>query len=281
MPTNEEFDTVEGVVRIAACFLAHCDLLSATGRAEIGDRVDVLFPLLDACANTGRAMVTLARTGFPNEVIMLSRAFAERMVTAAYLSVCDRDEVDRYVAYSKQKAYRKLNREIATGAGAVSLKFNGQVDVAATSGLQEAIDQFTGKKGGEVRRWTRLDIPEMAEVAAQRSEVSAAMMLLSYLATYEDASEALHGTLYGVTFHLGVHNPGGAPRSKADLERYAITQASMVFLLGTFLSHDVIATLHSQVPIPELFAASSMNQKRAAQHDGEREEPAKSHGSAP
>jgi hypothetical protein len=257
----EDFQTREGVVRLDACLLRHCDLLAATAQAPLGERADVLFPLLTACANTGRALSTLARAGFLNEVIMLSRAFVERMVTAGYLAVCDREEVDQYIAYTRQKAYRKLSREVATSAGTASLKYNGEIDVAGVPGLQEALDRFTGKRGGEVRRWTRLDVPEMAEVVAKRSGTTPSMMLLSYLATYEDASEALHGTLYGVTFHLGVQHPGVPLDHPEGLERYTFTQMCMVFMLGTFLSHDIIAVIHSQTPIPDLFTASSRNQR--------------------
>ena len=71
--------------------------------------------------------------------------------------------------------------------------------------------------------------------------------MLSTLGIYDDASEALHGTLYGSAFHFGFFE-GKIPAKVEDLaETYRSKLLFLLFALGTSIASlfDVVSNVYS------------------------------------
>ena len=80
---------------------------------------------------------------------------------------------------------------------------------------------------------------------------------------YEDASEALHGTKYGCTFHLGVYEPGKRLGGYDDMfEHFRSGSAGMLFLAGA-LVHELIRLASTLVDVQEVLDMSAENAKAA------------------
>lgn len=165
-------------------------------------RLKPLGPLFQGIGTTAKAMATLASEGLANETLMLARALFKRTLNAAYLIVADEQEVENYVLWAKNRTYRGLTRTIESGEIEFTVEYGGEIDVSDIPGLEEAVDRFTSKNGKPKGTWTEVSRSERIEKIIKRSSLEPGVFSLSELAIFGDASEALHGTLYGATVHL-------------------------------------------------------------------------------
>jgi len=219
---------------------------------------DSLMPLLVAISQTANGLSVLARNGLLNETFMLGRGLLERIVNACYLTVASGEELRRYELHAKQKAYRRLERRIELPMTQVSMMFTGEVNVSAVPGLQEALDLFTSKRGKEITRWSPSSLVERVQQLGERSNANVTVFLLTVISVYEDASEALHGTLYGCTFHLGVFSPGTTISSQSELDSHMRSMFTMLFLLfGLLLAEAVKLIAGDKDELREIREASA------------------------
>jgi len=231
------------------------------------DRISSLYPLLFGIHSTGLSISILARHGCLNECFMLARAFLERLINYIYLLFCDEDEHLRYLAHTKQKGFRILNRSIKAGDLIAELKWSCSIDLEKERELKKAIDLFTGKKGREITRWTSVTLPGMLTVidekgGLKRTEIGP--LLLALLGIYQDASEALHGTLYGSIFHIGAFTKK-LPSSRSEIAKTYNEQFSMLFFALGVCIGSLIKAIHQILPIDELKKRSIENVRSVSQ----------------
>ncbi len=220
---------------------------------------DAVFWLCLAICGSCEAIRMLARRALYNDAVMLFRALIERTINACYLMVCDEDEGRRFETYTRQKAYRRLDREWSTGREAVRLTFAGRVDPADVPGLQEALEEFTSSRGREISRWSKTALVDRVRIVSERSSAKSVLFLICLMLFYEDASEALHGTKYGCTFHLGVYEPGKRLSRYDDLfDHFRGGSAVMLFLAGT-LVHELIRLASTKVDMQDVLDMSTEN----------------------
>ena len=134
--------------------------------------------------------------------------------------------------------------------------------------VSAAIAKFTSERGREKTRWTNTSLPERA--AAIEAELGSTGLFVSLLTIYGDASEALHGTLYGAIFHLGAYDFGSAPHDQESLERHTYSTLFCLYLMAGGAINTLLSLLsavgenHSHI-----FAVdSSKGFKRTSQECG-------------
>lgn len=196
-------------------------------------RIQSLYHLLMSIYITGNAINLLARNNFLSESYILARALLEKVINYMYALVCEEDEYQKYLNYTKQKGYRILNRSFIVGEQKAELKWSGSVNLDDNPELREAVNQFTSGKGKAITRWTSLSLAERLNVIRDKGNIKIEGLMLSTLGIYDDASEALHGTLYGSAFHFGFFE-GKIPAKVEDLaETYRSKLLFLFFALGT------------------------------------------------
>lgn len=201
-----------------------------------GKRIQSLYHLLMSIYITGNAINLLAVNNFLSESYMLARALLEKLINYMYLIVCEEEEYQKYLNYTKQKGYRILKRSFVVGEHKADLRWSGSVDLDKYPELREAVNQFTSEKGKVITRWTSLSIAERLNVIRDRAKIKIEGLMLSTLGIYDDASEALHGTLYGSAFHFGFFE-GRIPDKVEDLaETYRNKLIFLFFALGTSIA---------------------------------------------
>ena len=179
------------------------------------------------------AVNLLALNNLLGESYMLARALLEKSINYMYLLVCDEDEYQKYLNYTRQKGYRILNRSFMVGDQKSELKWSGFIDLDDNLELKEAVNQFTSGKGKVITRWTPLSLSDRLATIRDKGKIKIEGLMLATLGIYDDASEALHGTLYGSTFHYGFFE-GKIPSSVEDLaETYRNKLLFLFFALGT------------------------------------------------
>lgn len=218
-------------------------------------RVAKLYPLIFSLIDTSKSMVVLGKHNLINDMYMVSRSFIERLVNFLYLQVCDEEEFNRYMLHTTQKVFRKLDRSIETSKGSARILFQGKESVTM-SNLDEAIGLFTSKSGKEITHWTPVSLDKRIEKICSTTNTKPYFMLLCKLNIYEDASEALHGTLYGSTFHLGVFTPNTSLKNPKDLENHFISLKTTVYWTTGVLTYELFSTLFELYDIKEVFDKS-------------------------
>ncbi len=222
------------------------------------DRIASLYPLLFGIHSTGLSIGLLARHGQLNECFMLARAFLERLINYMYLLFCDEEEFLRYLAHTKQKGFRMLNRSIKAGDLQAELRWSGSVDLDKERELREAINLFTGDKGREITRWTSVTLSDRLAIIAEKGGLEIGPLMLAFLGIYQDASEALHGTLYGSIFHIGVFTKNLPSRKSALYKTYNEQFSMLFFALGVCVD-SLVKAIHKVLPITELQSRSREN----------------------
>lgn len=265
MISQKEFGADKSTRRFFDFFMSQLALLEKlyqhqfTNLKHLDDaRVGKLYPLLFSIHHTGISISLLSSHLHINECYILARSFLERLIIYIYLYSCDESEYSRYISYTKQKGYRVLNRSFVAGDSEVRLKWSGIIDLEKEQDLKEAVNTFTSEKGKPKTRWTSQSLSKMIQSIESRGKLEIGYMMLAILWIYEDASEALHGTLYGSTFHIGTFI-GKIPSSKEELKKNWNEQFSALFLaLGTCM-HTLIQSFHKVANVDDILSNSKDN----------------------
>lgn len=176
-----------------------------------------------------------------NQAYIISRALLERITNFCFLQFCTDEEFSNYVDYALNKAGRRLDRSIsAQGKERARVALNGG-DFELPPEIAAAVAKFTGKKGGEHTRWSKVRLEDRAAVI--EAKLGGTGLFMSLLSIYADASEALHGTLYGAVFHLGAFDVGSVPHDQASLDRHRYGTLSSLYLMAGGAIHTLFSVL--------------------------------------
>lgn len=247
---NDQLSLLEKLYQYQFTNLKHLD----------STRIGNIYLLLFSIWNTGKSIDLLVRYKHVNESYILGRSFLERLITYTYLIFCDEEEYLRYLAYTKQKQYRVLNRKFVAGDSEAILKWSGSIDLKKYPDLKQAVDIFTSEKGKPKTRWTSQTLSKMLQSIASKGAIEISYLMLAILWIYDDASEALHGTLYGSIFHIGLFQ-GRIPSSKEELNQELNKRFSALLLsLGTCM-HTLIQSFNHVEEIKTILSESTDNLK--------------------
>ncbi len=163
--------------------------------------------------------------------------------------------------YTKQKSYRVQNRSFIAGDHKVELKWAGSVNLDDYSELKEAVNQFTSSKGKAVTRWTSLSLGDRLNVIGEKASINIEGLMFSTLGIYDDASEALHGSLYGATFNYGFFEGKIPSNTKEFTEIYRNKLLTLFFALGTSIASllEVISEVYPTDKVKEFARQSGDN----------------------
>lgn len=225
-------------------------------------RIVSLYHLLMSIYITGNAINLLTINNFLGESYMLARSLLEKLINYMYLLVCKEKEYIRYVAYTKQKSYRILNRSFTVGGQKAELKWTGSVNLNDYPELKEAVNEFTDPRGKAIKSkmWSSLSLADRLAIIRDQSKIKIEGIMLSTLGIYDDASEALHGSLYGVTFNYGFFEK--TPSNAQELaEIYRNKLLFLFFALGTCIGalFEVISGVYSSEKVKNFGMQSKSN----------------------
>lgn len=220
-----------------------------------GERLNGLYPLLDSINTSGHSTDMLIRSGLITEAFILARAFLERLVNACYLLVCERNAFDDYIEFSMQKVQRSFDTR-RTAYEAIGKEVPG-LDISSIPVVAKGLEKFTSHRGKEITRWTTLNIERRIEYIKERSEsFNSGLFLAVARYIYEDASEAVHGTLYGALFHTGIF--AGARNPELG-EKYLNSTRRVLYMLLGLLAEDLVVVASIEVDTNGLISESKSN----------------------
>lgn len=212
-------------------------------------RVAKLDPLFVAIIEDAISIRLLLSDSRLNQAYVVARALLERATNYCFVQLCAEEQYQDYLDYTASKAARRLDRTIEAGGTTRARVYLKDGPLTLPPEIQAAVTKFTGQRGGEKTRWTAVSLPDRA--AAIEAKLGNTGLFMCLLTVYADASEALHGTLYGALFHLGVYDVGSVPHDQATLDqhRYSTISALSLFMGGTL---DTLFQTLSHIGEPSL-----------------------------
>jgi hypothetical protein len=217
-----------------------------------GPRAPDLNILLMAFVSTPSALALLgAQDRLFNETVMLARPMFERVVNLCYSIVCDESDFLKIRDYTIHKAQEQLSREFRAGGEVVRAFFRSKSD--------GAVPKQGIKKSLRLKQQWNNGIPERLKIIGQRSQATIALFLLYQTAWYTDSSEALHGSFYGITCHLGIYEPRAEiPDIRNSLVNFNKTRALLLWLSGELLK-ELIKVVNREGTCSDLAAQAQSN----------------------
>lgn len=262
-------ETEEGMLLWKECFRKHIELLTTyeiSVRECQNERAIKLYPIFTSIIEDSISLDILATNSRLNQCYIISRALLERVINFCYLLYSPEDEYESFVTYTKNKAARGLSRKIEIGGQKkVSLEFSGG-EYELPQDYRDAVERFTSENGREIPRWTKFNIEKRAIFLDEKSGRN---LLLHVLMIYGDASEALHGTLYGALFHLGIFSPGSIPKDQESLDQHRNNTLSFLYFMGSAAIGVLLFCLkENRVELSEAYAKADSLFKDAAEESG-------------
>lgn len=184
----------------------------------------------------------------------IARTAAETAVNLAFIAAGGTPLAEKAIRHMRQKRWRDLKRTGQFSGTVMSISRDIGARASEFDGLQAALDEYTNKRGGEVRDWTPENIEQRIELVAQRSRRAGTLLSAAIFTIYRPSSELLHGTFYGVNyFWQGSRElPVKTPATFDDLW----TTEHFVTLLSTliFASSGAIEAVAAVRQLPEPLA---------------------------
>ncbi len=234
------------------------------------DRISKTATLLISGGQTGAAFLQLASQVecFTSEAIMLARSFMETITNFCYASVCDEKEYRAFILHPIYKYYFKVGfhsiEEINNyetymeHAKAIKGKREKLKQVPI---VQEALAMFSETKPNLT--WTKKSLNERIKVLEKWGKFLDVFFSLNKIQYYSDASEALHGSLYGCTYDLGAFDPDFDHTNKEEFsKKLHKDNACLILYLGTLI-HESLTLIKYSNDISEIWEYSYKNRGQA------------------
>lgn len=252
MDEDKPIDTNKGMVSLARMVDEQINVLIEIEpilRKSQDKKISAIHPLFSTLIEDCISLRLLGNDSRLNQCYIISRALLERLINYCYLLIADEEEFNSFIDYSNNKAARSLSQSLeVNGEVKASLKYES-VDYSLPENLEEAISKFTSAKGREITRWTKANLAKRADLIDKKANKTA--LFVHILAIYSDASEAIHGTLYGSIFHLGAFSPNNSPKDQESLDKHRFSTLSTLYLLTGSALNTLISFLY-QIGINEL-----------------------------
>jgi len=213
----------------------------------------VVQPLLFSIRESVYSLSMLAQAGRVQDCYAISRQIYETAVNAAFILAGGPSAAMRAKQHALQKTYRENIRVLEINDPFIQVAPNFSIDISQHPALQAALAEFTSKKGREITPWTPETVEQRVEAIGQRyGRFVAASLKIALFGIYRNASEVVHGTLFGSLLLLGFTRPQGPPDSEAALEKYRRGLLCMLLMLiGTTLN-SLIEVIAQELDVPEL-----------------------------
>lgn len=267
MPTTHSLENLKSYhLEAIRFFEAELMLLKEAIPKITDNRISKTATLLMSGGQTGVAFLQLVSQveNFTSESVMLARAFMETITNFCYASICDEKEFRAFVlhpiykyyfkvsSYSMEEANSYTNYEEHTEAIRQKRKELKQIPI-----VQEALAMFSETKPN--LKWTKKNLNERIEALEKWGKFLDVFFSLNRIQYYSDASELLHGSLYGCTYELGVFDPAFDPTNEEKLSKQLYKDSACMIIHLGILIHESLTLIKYTNDISEIWEYSYKN----------------------
>lgn len=174
-------------------------------RSHFTEKDQQLIQILASCCNTSEAIYKLLESDTTlSEGYMLMRVLLEKLVNFHYLRHSNESELKRYQEYPYYRFYHSLRHRVKGPTMMVAInnprwKMQKLQEVPP---INKALSTFSATDWK--LEWSVKKFNQRVQFICKHEPTLEPMLVLSQMLTYTDASEMLHGTLWGILFLSGV-----------------------------------------------------------------------------
>jgi len=249
-------------------FEAELGLLHEVLPKIIDERLGKCSVLLSSSLQTGAALLQLADkiNHFNSESIMLGRAFIEKTANFCYASICDEKE---YRAFILHPIYKNYHNSIITTRednldDIVKIRAERkekQEKLKQYDIVKEALEIFSEKNPN--LNWTKKTLNQRIDVIREKGKILDVFFSISKFQYYSDASEILHGSLYGCTHNFGIFDPDFDIDKIDELETRLYKDSTCMLIDLGMLIHESLTLISYSSKIDEIWEPSYHNRGKA------------------
>lgn len=130
----------------------------------------------------------------------IARSAVETAINAAFIAISGEPMAQKAIRHMRQKRWRDLRRHGRVGNHKIAVSRDVQLSVDDLPGLREALEEYTSRRGDEIRDWTPENLETRIAAITTRHGRAGLCLGVASFSIYRPASELLHGTFYGVNF---------------------------------------------------------------------------------
>lgn len=269
MPTTHSLEDLKRFQIEAKEFFASELMLLKEAIPKINDeRLTKPTLLLISCGQTGAALLQLANqiNCFSTESVMLARAFIEKIINFCYVGVCDEKEYRAFLLHPIYKHFHevgslKMEDNFEEATKLIETREKKQEQLKKTSIVQEALTMFSETKPH--LPWTKKSLNERIDVIEKWGKLLDVFFTISKLEYYSNASESLHGSLYGCTYGIGAYEPDFDPANEEKLNKKLYKDSACVLLHLGMLIHETFTLISYSNEIKVIWKYSYDNRGKA------------------
>lgn len=238
------------------------------------DKLAKAAMLLISCGQTGEALLQMSMQVdvHTRDASMLARSFMETITNFCYVGVCDEKEYRAFILHPIYKHYHNISiskiednldsdRLLESALELHVVQKEKQEKLKANPIVQEALAIFSETKKN--LNWTKTSLNQKIEVLKKWGKFMDVFFTLNKIEYYSDASEALHGSLYGCTYGVGVFDPEFDRTSKEELDKKIYKDNTCVLLHLGMLIHESFTLISYSDNIDEIWDYSYKNRGHA------------------
>ena len=182
-----------------------------------------------------------------SDCYVVARTIFETALNIGYFSVKGESVVEKAYNHSLQKSYRDLKREVKIKDIQIMIGLQNFEQIPKTDKLKKSIEEFTSKKGYELRTWSEDNIFKKIEVISEKfgKEMELSFSLPFYY-IYRHASEIIHGTVFGAMFSFGMTQLRTEwPNTDEEYKNYISNRIRLLIYSSNLLAFAVIEIINS------------------------------------
>lgn len=234
----------------------------------VDERLTKATLLLISCGQTGAALLQLANQTdtFSSESVMLARAFMEKITNFCYVGVCNEKEYRAFILHSIYKHYHnvgfpRMEDDLDLIDENATARKEKQEKLKKVPIVQEALTMFSGTKTH--LNWTKKTLGQRIDVIIEWGKLLDVFFTINKLQYYSDASETLHGSLYGCTYNVGVFDPEFDYAKPEELDKKLYKDSTCILLHLGMLIHESFTLISYSNDIKEIWDYSYQNRGQA------------------
>ncbi|GAB5522867.1 MAG: hypothetical protein Roseis2KO_07390 [Roseivirga sp.] len=204
-----------------------------------------LYTLYFSVYNSCQSILILTPHYQVRDIYLTCRTIFELTLNIGYIASSGIESLSKAQRHMQQKAYRDLQRELNIESIGLVTKSLGLENFEVSSSLQQSLEEFTTKKGFEIRSWTGENVFKKIEVISDRyGDKVRDMLKIGLFNIYRHASEIAHGTLFSLFYIIGSTTMRDRPKDTKELLRFHRQHISLL-ILTTCLLIEVNLTVMS------------------------------------
>jgi hypothetical protein len=233
------------------------------------DRLAKVAVLLMSCGRTGAAVLQLANQTdtFTSQSAMLARSFMETIINFCYAGICDETEYRAFILHPIYRHYHNIDSirmeddldfdNLDSITKNIEAKKEKQNELKKIAIVQEALEIFSETKSN--LNWTKKNLNQRIDAIEKWGKLLDVFFTISKIQYYSDASEALHGSLYGCTYGIGAFDPDFDRNKKDELDKKLYKESTCILLHLGMLVHESFTLISYSNDIKKIWDSSYKN----------------------